>query len=88
MFDGMGVTDWSYLFCRKTSVLAVTKSSSLFTLRSIGEVVERYEKLVVIIGRIGPFGRTRSSLSSSSSSSVICQTTGPNPLPKRFLHIV
>ena len=23
-----------------------------------------------------------------SSSSVICQTTGPNPLPKRFLHIV
>jgi len=27
-------------------------------------------------------------LSSSSSSSVICQTTGPKPLPKRFLHIV
>ena len=26
--------------------------------------------------------------SSSSSSSVICQTTGPKPLPKRFLHIV
>ena len=25
--------------------------------------------------------------SSSSSSSVICQTTGPKPLPKRFLHI-
>ena len=25
---------------------------------------------------------------SSSSSSVICQTTGPKPLPKRFLHIV
>ena len=24
----------------------------------------------------------------SSSSSVICQTTGPKPLPKRFLHIV
>ena len=23
----------------------------------------------------------------SSSSSVICQTTGPKPLPKRFLHI-
>ena len=23
-----------------------------------------------------------------SSSSVICQTTGPKPLPKRFLHIV
>jgi len=22
------------------------------------------------------------------SSSVICQTTGPKPLPKRFLHIV
>ena len=28
------------------------------------------------------------SSSSSSSSSVICQTTGPKPLPKRFLHIV
>jgi hypothetical protein len=28
------------------------------------------------------------SLVSSSSSSVICQTTGPKPLPKRFLHIV
>ena len=27
-------------------------------------------------------------LSSSSSSSVICQTTGPKPFPKRFLHIV
>ena len=26
--------------------------------------------------------------SSSSSSSVICQTTGPKPLPKRFLHTV
>jgi len=26
--------------------------------------------------------------SSSSSSSVICQTTGPKPLPKQFLHIV
>ena len=26
--------------------------------------------------------------SSSSSSSVICQTKGPKPLPKRFLHIV
>ena len=26
--------------------------------------------------------------SSSSSSSVICQTTGPKPLPKRFLDIV
>ena len=26
--------------------------------------------------------------SSSSSSSVICQTTGPKPLPKRFIHIV
>jgi len=25
---------------------------------------------------------------SSSSSSVICQTTGPKPLPKRFLHLV
>ena len=25
---------------------------------------------------------------SSSSSSVICQTTGPKPFPKRFLHIV
>ena len=25
---------------------------------------------------------------SSSSSSVICQRTGPTPLPKRFLHIV
>ena len=25
---------------------------------------------------------------SSSTSSVICQTTGPKPLPKRFLHIV
>ena len=25
---------------------------------------------------------------SSSSSSVICQTTGPKPLAKRFLHIV
>ena len=25
---------------------------------------------------------------SSSSSSVICQTTGPKPLPKRFLHTV
>ena len=25
---------------------------------------------------------------SSSSSSVICQTAGPKPLPKRFLHIV
>ena len=24
----------------------------------------------------------------SSSSSLICQTTGPKPLPKRFLHIV
>ena len=29
-----------------------------------------------------------SSSSSSSSSSVICQTTGPKPLPKLFLHIV
>ena len=29
-----------------------------------------------------------SSSSSSSLSSVICQTTGPKPLPKRFLHIV
>ena len=28
------------------------------------------------------------STSSSSSSSVICQTTGPKLLPKRFLHIV
>ena len=28
------------------------------------------------------------STSSSSSSSVICQTTGLKPLPKRFLHIV
>ena len=27
------------------------------------------------------------SSSSSSSSSVICQTTGPKPLPKRFFHI-
>jgi len=27
-------------------------------------------------------------ISSSSSSSVICQSTGPKPLPKRFLHIV
>jgi hypothetical protein len=26
--------------------------------------------------------------SSSSSSSVICQTTGPQPLPKRFLHLM
>jgi hypothetical protein len=25
---------------------------------------------------------------SSSSSSVICQTTGPQPLPKRFLHLM
>ena len=25
---------------------------------------------------------------SQSSSSVICQTKGPNPLPKRFLHLV
>jgi hypothetical protein len=24
----------------------------------------------------------------SSSSSVICQTTGPKPLPKQFLHLV
>ena len=29
-----------------------------------------------------------SRLAPSSSSSVICQTTGPKPLPKRFLHIV
>ena len=29
-----------------------------------------------------------SSSSSSSSSSLICQTTGPKPLPKRFLHTV
>jgi hypothetical protein len=28
------------------------------------------------------------SSSSSSSSTVICQTTGPKPLPKRFLHTV
>ena len=27
-------------------------------------------------------------MQSSSSSSVICQTTGPKPLPKRFLHIL
>ena len=27
-------------------------------------------------------------MASSSSSSVICQTTGPKPLPKRFLHTV
>ena len=26
--------------------------------------------------------------SSSSSSSVICQTTGPQPLPKRFFHLM
>ena len=32
--------------------------------------------------RIVPCGR------SSSSSSAICQTTGPKPLPKRFLHIM
>ena len=32
--------------------------------------------------------RLISSSSSSSSSSVICQTTGPKPLPKRFLHIM
>ena len=32
--------------------------------------------------KIVPFMR------SSSSSIVICQTTGPKPLPKRFLHIV
>ena len=31
---------------------------------------------------------TPTSSSSSSSSSVICQTTGPKPLPKLFLHIV
>ena len=30
----------------------------------------------------------RSPSSSSSLSSVICQTTGPKPLPKQFLHIV
>ena len=29
----------------------------------------------------------KQSSSSSSSSSVICQTTGPKPLPKQFLHI-
>ena len=32
--------------------------------------------------------RDANSSSSSSSSSVICQTTGPKPLPKRFLHTV
>ena len=32
--------------------------------------------------------RFPSSSSSSSSSSVICQTTGPQPLPKWFLHVV
>jgi hypothetical protein len=29
-----------------------------------------------------------STSSSSSSSSSICQTTGPQPLPKRFLHLM
>ena len=31
---------------------------------------------------------TNTLLESSSSSSVICQTTSPKPLPKRFLHTV
>ena len=31
---------------------------------------------------------TWNSIKLSSSSSVICQMTGPKPLPKRFLHIV
>ena len=34
------------------------------------------------------FSRFTAFVSDSSSSSVICQTTGPKPLPKRFLHIM
>ena len=34
------------------------------------------------------YNLSKPSSSSSSSSSVICQTTGPKPLPKRFLHVV
>jgi hypothetical protein len=33
-------------------------------------------------------GKTLPYISSSSSSSVICQTTGPQPLLKRFLHLM
>jgi len=32
--------------------------------------------------------RRNERIQGSSSSSVICKTTGPKPLPKRFLHIV
>ena len=38
--------------------------------------------------RVFPFSSISSGFILTSSLSVICQTTGPKPLPKRFLHIV
>ena len=43
--------------------------------------------MVVIVANEARWNKVLFS-SSSSSSSVICQTTGPKPLPERFLHIV
>jgi len=59
-----------------------------------------FEQHVLIVGRsklyytvpgiITPVGGcpVHGMATSSLSSSVICQKTGPKPLPKRFLHIV
>jgi hypothetical protein len=43
-----------------------------------------YKFLVPKVYQTAPFHTS----SSSSSSSVICQMTGPQPLPKRFLHLM
>ena len=44
------------------------------------KVMEKVRLVTIDVLQVAP--------SSSSSSSVSCQTTGPKPLPKRFLHLV
>ena len=64
--------------------------------RQISVTPTRFEPAITAIGRpqnhILHLAATRigelNNLSCKSSSSVICQTTGPKPLAKRFLHIV
>ena len=85
----MWQTRWQSL--NSISCLQRTGTNNIYGLRIILKRLNtcNTKKLISIKETDATLGSSSSSSSSSSLwSSVICQTTGPKPLPKRFLHIV
>jgi hypothetical protein len=70
-----------YLCPSLVRVLTTFAGTVLFPLLCSGKYIPNVQLYIVLLWM-------DTLCSSSSSSSVICHTTGPKPLPKRFLHLM